>query len=112
MNNQDTFVQLLFEATSKSGVAIGLTLSASRKQERSLVLRRRRFLQKNVWLHRPASGGNNSLGTVGDVSVDYNVASKTNFTFYFGGVTGGRVQDYVYPGSSARFMYFELLQRF
>lgn len=112
MNNQDTFVQLRLKPHRKVGLRSDLRfLRLANKND--LWYQGGGAFQKNTfgYIGRP-SGGNNSLGTVGDVSVDYNVATRTTLTFYFGGVTGGRVQDFVYPGASARFMYFELLQRF
>ncbi len=116
MNNEDTFLQLRLKPHRKVGVRADLRFLRLANKNDLWYLGGGAF-QKNTfgYIGRP-SGGNNNLGTVGDVSVDYNVASKTNFTFYFGGVAGGRVQGFVYPESgirsSARFMYFELMQRF
>ena len=116
MNNEDTFLQLRLKPHQKLSL---------RADVRYLRLGNRNDLwylgggafQKNTfgYIGRP-SGGNRALGTLADVSLDYNVTSTTAFTFYAGGVAGGRVQGFVYPEtgsrSSGRFLYFELMQRF
>jgi hypothetical protein len=63
-----------------------------------------------------ASGGRRSLGTLFDLSADFNVTETTVFTVYAAGVRGGDVQRFIYPEGGkhpkARFVYFELSQRF
>lgn len=67
------------------------------------------------YVSRP-SNNKKSLGWLFDTSVDVNVTSRTTFTFYFAGIRGGGVQSAIYPmgggNPSARFTYFELVQRF
>jgi hypothetical protein len=67
------------------------------------------------YVGRP-SGGNRSLGTMFDLSADFNLTSTTVFTVYASGVRGGSVQKFIYPAGgdrpAARFLYFELTQRF
>jgi hypothetical protein len=116
MNNQDTFIQLRLKPHRKVALRTDLRFLRLANANDLWYLGGGAF-QKNTfgYIGRP-SGGNNNLGTVGDVSVDYNVTGKTTLTFYAGGVMGGRVQGFVYPESgtrsSGRFIYFELVQRF
>jgi len=67
------------------------------------------------YVGRP-SGGKKSLGTMFDLSADFNVTQTTVLTFYASGVRGGGVQGFTYPASghnpAARFVYFEFIQRF
>jgi Alginate export len=62
------------------------------------------------------SGGKRSLGTMFDVSADINLSQTTVLTFYASGVRGSVVQSFTYPAGgnnpAARFVYFELSQRF
>jgi hypothetical protein len=73
--------------------------------------------QKNSfgYVGRP-SGGNRSLGTLFDLSVDCNVTRQSSLTFYIAGVRGGSAQSFVYPAGGhhpgARFLYLEFTQRF
>ncbi len=73
--------------------------------------------QKNSFGYagRP-SGGNRSLGTLFDLSVDCNIAKQSSLTFYIAGVRGGGAQSFVYPAGGqhpgARFLYLEFTQRF
>lgn len=116
MNNEDTFLQLRLKPHRKVALRSDLRFLRLANQN-DLWYQGGGAFQENTfgYIGRP-SGGTRNLGTVGDVSVDYHVTGKTTFTSYFGGVTGGRVQGFVYPEngarSSARFVYFELLQRF
>jgi hypothetical protein len=116
MNNEDTFLQLRLKPHQKLALRGDLRyLRLSNKND--LWYLGGGAFQKNTfgYIGRP-SGGKNRLGTVVDVSLDYNMTSTTTFSFYAGGVAGGRVQGFVYPESgtesSARFLYFEFLQRF
>ncbi|HWP41839.1 MAG TPA: alginate export family protein, partial [Blastocatellia bacterium] len=67
------------------------------------------------YVGRPG-GGRRGLGTVFDLSADISVTQTTVLTFYASGVHGGGVQQFIYPEGGtnpvARFMYFELAQRF
>jgi hypothetical protein len=67
------------------------------------------------YIGRPANA-RRGLGTLFDVSVDYDLTSLTKLTFYVGGVRGGGVPAAIYPAGgsnpTARFLYVELFQRF
>lgn len=116
MNNEDIFAQLRLKPFK------GLSLRAD--------VRHLRLSNKNdLWyvgggafqdktfgyVGRP-SGGKSTLGTMADVSVDYNLTSTTALTFYIGSVRGGHVPANIYPAGGnhpgARFLYFEVTQRF
>ncbi|HET9533463.1 MAG TPA: alginate export family protein [Blastocatellia bacterium] len=67
------------------------------------------------YIGRPG-GGRKGLGTLFDLSADLNLTETTVFSFYASGVRGGSVQQLIYPAGgknpAARFIYFELTQRF
>ena len=116
MNNEDTFVQLRLRPHEKVFLRADLRYLRLSNGNDLWYLGGGAF-QKGTfgYIGRP-SGGNRALGTLADVSLDYNVTAQTALTFYVGGVAGGRVQGFVYPErgtrSSGRFLYFELMQRF
>ncbi|HXG94665.1 MAG TPA: alginate export family protein [Blastocatellia bacterium] len=116
MNNKDFFAQLRLKPHQRialRGDAHHLRLSNAKDlwyagggafQERTF-----------GYTGRPADG-RKSLGTMFDLSADINVTQTTTLTFYASGVRGGSVQRFVYPAGgnnpAARFIYFELSQRF
>ena len=55
-------------------------------------------------------------GTVFDLSADFNLTQTTVLTLYASGARGGGVQGFINPkggdNPAARFIYFELAQRF
>ena len=116
MNNEDTFLQLRLKPNPRLSLRADLRYLRLSNEKDLWYLGGGAF-QKNTfgYIGRPG-GGNRALGTLADLSVDYNVTSKTVLTFYSAGVAGGRVQGFVYPEqgvrSSSRFLYIELLQRF
>ncbi|HEX8070460.1 MAG TPA: alginate export family protein [Pyrinomonadaceae bacterium] len=61
-------------------------------------------------------GGRRSLGTLFDLSADFNFAPNTVVTVYVSGVRGGDVIRFIYPAGgenpTARFIYLEFVQRF
>ncbi len=113
MNNEDAFAQLRLKPHAKFSL-------------RADVHRLRLSSAKDLWYAgggafqaqtfgyaaRP-SGGRQSLGTLADVSIDYNVTARTTLTCYLGGVRGGGVAGSIYPeGRHARFAYLEFTQKF
>jgi TorA maturation chaperone TorD len=116
MNNQDVFAEFRLKPAAKLAV---------RADARHLRLSNRRDLwylgggafQEPTfgYVGRP-SNQRAAMGTLIDLSLDYDFAAKSRLSFYFGGVRGGRVPSAIYPagGSSpvARFLYVELLQQF
>jgi len=56
------------------------------------------------------------LGTLFDLSLDYDFTSTTRLSFYAAGVRGGGVQSAIYPDGgrhpTAHFVYIEFVQRF
>jgi hypothetical protein len=113
MNNEDVFAQLRLRPHSRLSLRTDVRY-VRLSNERDLWYQGGGAFQKGTfgYVGRP-SGGRKSLGTVYDLSVDYNVASRTSLTFYFAGVSGSSVASRVYPlSNSARFAYFELTQRF
>ncbi|HLF83995.1 MAG TPA: alginate export family protein [Blastocatellia bacterium] len=116
MNNEDVFAQLrlkLHARVSLRGDAHHLRLSNARDL---WYVGGGAFQDKTFgYVGRPG-GGKTSLGTVFDLSADFNVTQTTVLTFYASGVRGGGVQGFTYPtggnNPAARFAYFELSQRF
>jgi hypothetical protein len=116
MNNEDLFLQLRIKPHSRVSL-------------RGDVHRLRLSNSNDLWyvgggafqastfgyVGRP-SFGQKALGTLFDVSADFNVTETTVFTIYGAGVRGGKLQRAIYPAGgnnpSARFIYFELTQRF
>lgn len=116
MNNDDLFAQLRVKPHARltlRGDARRLRLS----QENDLWYLGGGAFQKHTfgYVGRPSSG-QKSLGTLFDLSVDYNLAARTALSFYIGGVRGGGVQRALYPAGGAhptgRFAYVEWTQRF
>ncbi|HVF11138.1 MAG TPA: alginate export family protein, partial [Abditibacteriaceae bacterium] len=116
MNNEDVFAQLRLKPHTRLSL---------RTDVHFLQLSNRRDLwyvgggafQEGTfgYVGRP-SGGTRGMGTLFDLSADYNLAQKTALTFYVGGARGGGVQGNVYPEGgprpTARYLYLELIQRF
>jgi hypothetical protein len=116
MNNQDVFAQLRLKPHARL---------ALRADVRHLRLSNAGDLwysgggtfqeQTFGYTGRP-SGGKKSLGTLLDLSIDYNPASRTTLSFYASGVRGGGVQSAIHPEAGhnpgGRFLYFEWMQRF
>jgi hypothetical protein len=113
MNNEDIFAQLRLKPQTRLTLRTDvhyLRLSNAR----DLWYQGGGAFQKATfgYVGRP-SGGKKTLGTMFDLSLDYNVASRTALTFYIAGVTGSSVARGVYAlGNSARYAYVELTQRF
>jgi len=112
MNNEDGFVQLILRPhprwTFQSDLH-GLRLS----QSSDLWYQGGGAYQDNVFGYagRPSSGSR-SLGTLWDLSADWQVSSKTTLSFYYGRVLGRGVVAGIYPGRNASFGFIELTQRF
>jgi hypothetical protein len=116
MNNEDGFVQLRLKPHAQLSVRTDLRYLRLSSSQDLWYLGGGAF-QNNTFgfIGRP-SGGSRTVGTLGDLSVDYSVTPTTAVTFYVAGVSGGRVQAFVYPEGGthpgARFLFVELTQRF
>jgi hypothetical protein len=116
MNNQDVFAEFRFQPAAKLAVRTDVRYLRLSDRRDLWYLGGGAFQERTFgYVGRP-SNQRAGLGTLFDVSLDYDLAAKTRMTFYFGGVRGGSVQSAIYPagGSNpgARFLYVELLQRF
>jgi len=116
MNNEDVFGEFLLKPVSKLSLRADvhyLRLS----NPRDLWYTGGGAFQSGTFgvIGRPSSG-NSTLGTLLDVSLDYDLTSRTVLTFYAGGVRGGAVQATIYPAGGrsplAHLIYFEFVQRF
>jgi Alginate export len=116
MNNEDVFAQLRIKPHTRLSLR-GDVRYLRLANEKDLWYLGGGAFQENTfgYVGRP-SGGNKTLGTLFDLSVDYNVASRTTLTLYVGGVRGGRVPRSIYPSGGkhpgAHFVYLEFTQRF
>lgn len=113
MNNEDAFVQLRLKPHAKVALRSDvhhLRLSSARDL---WYVGGGAFQQQTFgYVGRP-SNGRKTLGTMIDLSADWNVTPRTALTFYIAGVRGGGVAERIYPdGRNARFAYVELTQRF
>lgn len=63
------------------------------------------------YIGRP-SGGSNHLGTLFDLSVDWQFQKQTMLSFYLGYVKGGGVVSNSYNGTDSTFGYVEVTHRF
>ena len=113
MNLEDVFAQLMLKPQAKLGLradARHLRLSSAQDQ---WYLGGGAFQADTFGYTARPSGSKRTLGTLVDLSVDYNLTPRTALTFYLGGVRGGGVAENIYPdGRSARFAYLELTRRF
>jgi TorA maturation chaperone TorD len=116
MNNQDTFVEFRFRPVSKLAVRTDVRFLRLSNRQDLWYLGGGAFQEQTFgYIGRPANQST-SLGTLFDVSLDYDLTSLTRLTFYAGAVRGGAVQAAIYPAGGrnpvGRFLYLELLQRF
>jgi hypothetical protein len=113
MNNEDSFVQFTFKPHPRWAIRGDIHhLRLSSRQD--LWYLGGGAFQKNSfgYVGRPSNGAN-TFGTLFDVSVDYQLASKSSFTFYLAGIKGGGVPARIYPlGSNTRYAYIEFNQKF
>ncbi|MBO0721923.1 MAG: hypothetical protein J2P41_13955, partial [Blastocatellia bacterium] len=113
MNNEDTFASLMLKPQRKLALRTEVHYLRLSSAKDLWYLGGGAFQDQTFgFTGRPANGGK-TLGTLGDISVDYNLTSRTAFTFYLGGLRGGNVISNIYPtGSNLRFAYLEVTQRF
>jgi hypothetical protein len=116
MNNEDLFAQLRIRPHPR--VLLRTDVRHLRLSQRlDLWYLGGGAFQKNTfgYIGRP-SGGNRSLGTMVDLSVDWNLTPKRTLTFYGAGVRGGGVQRFVYPEGGTNpglhYLYIEFNERF
>jgi TorA maturation chaperone TorD len=116
MNNQDVFAEFRFKPAAKLAVRVDV---------RYLQLSNRRDLwyagggafqeQTFGYAGRP-SNQRAGMGTLFDASLDYDLTSRTRFSFYAGGVRGGSVQSALYPAGgphpASHLIFLEMSQRF
>jgi hypothetical protein len=113
MNNEDVFAQLRLKPHTKVALRADVHhLRLSRARD-LWYMGGGAFQQKSFgYVGRP-SNGDKTLGTMVDLSVDWNLTPQTSLTVYIAGVRGGGVAERIYPdGRSARFAYIELTRRF
>jgi hypothetical protein len=113
MNNEDTFVEFTFKPHTRFSLRADIHhLRLSSRQD--LWYLGGGAFQKNTfgYVGRPSNGAN-TLGTLFDVSLDYQLAARSTFTFYLAGIKGGGVASRIYPaGGNTRYAYIEFNQKF
>ncbi|MEW6206943.1 MAG: alginate export family protein [Acidobacteriota bacterium] len=116
MNIEDTFAQLRLKPHERLSLRTDIRYLRL-SDEKDLWYVGGGAFQKNSfgYVGRP-SGGNRSLGTLFDLSLDCNITTRSSLTFYIAGVRGGGAQSFIYPQGGqhpgARFLYLEFTQRF
>ena len=113
MNNEDSFVQFSFKPHARVSVRGDVHHLRLTSRQDLWYLGGGAF-QKNSfgYVGRPSNGAN-TFGTLFDVSLDYQIASRSNLTFYLAAIKGGGVPSRIYPlGGNTRFAYIEFNQRF
>ncbi|MFY9610202.1 MAG: alginate export family protein [Blastocatellia bacterium] len=116
MNNEDVFAQLRLKPHPRVSLRTDVHYVRLSNARDLWYVGGGAFQDKTFgYVGRPG-GGKKGVGTVFDLSADFNVTQTTVLTFYASAVRGGGVQAFIYPtgGSNpaARFAYFELSQRF
>lgn len=116
MNNQDVFAELRFKPAAKLALRTDVRYLRLSSRNDLWYLGGGAFQKRTFgYVGRP-SNLRAGMGTLFDVSLDYDLAAKTRASLYFGGVRGGAVQSAIYPAGGshpgAHFLYLELLQRF
>ena len=116
MNNEDLFVQLRLKPQKR--ISLRFDVRHLRLSNRSDLWYSGggAFQQETFgYVGRPA-GGTNELGTLLDLSLDYNLTPNTILGLYASHVWGGRVAGNVYPQNgphpNANLIYLELMKRF
>lgn len=116
MNNEDYFAEFMIKPTTKMSVRTdihGLRLS---NRADLWYTGGGAFQDQTFGFAGRPSFGQNSLGTLFDLSVDYNFARWTSATVYIAGVHGGDVPAAIYKSGGdhppLHFFYLEFSQRF
>jgi hypothetical protein len=116
MNNQDAFVEFRFKPVARLAVAADVhSLRVSNRQD-LWYLGGGAFQEHTFGYTGRPTNQETSLGTLYDISFDYDVTSLTRLTFYVGAVRGGGIQAAIYPAGGrnpvGHFIYLEFFQRF
>lgn len=116
MNNQDVFAELRLRPAAKLAVRADVRYLRLSNRRDLWYLGGGAFQQQTFgYIGRPGNQ-RGALGTLFDISLDYDPTARTRLSFYAGGVRGGSVPAAIYPAGGnnplGRFLYLELLQRF
>ena len=114
MNNEDTFVEFTFKPHTRFSLRADIHHLRLSSRQDLWYLGGGACSKEHLWVTsgRPSNGAN-TLGTLFDVSLDYQLAAKSTFTFYLAGIKGGGVASRIYPaGGNTRYAYIEFNQKF
>ncbi len=112
MNNEDLFAEVILRPTTKLSIrsdAHKLNLSNNRDL---WYAGGGAFSDAGFGFAGRPSGGNNSLGNLFDISLDYNLSSQQTLSLYFGHAQGGDVIDTIYAGNKLNYAFAEFTQKF
>lgn len=113
MNLRDYFIQLILKPHNKITTRLDFhILNLTRAND--LWYAGGGAFRKGIFGYggRP-SGGHNNLANFLDLSLDYAINPKTNFTFYFGHTIGQNVIKEIYKGSRrGSYFYWEITRKF
>lgn len=116
MNNEDVFAQLRLKPHTRVSLRADVHRLRLSNARDLWYVGGGAFQDKTFGYTGRPGGGKKSLGTMFDLSADFNVTETTVLTLYASGVRGGGVQGFIYPAGgsnpAARLVYFELSQRF
>jgi hypothetical protein len=113
MNNEDAFVQLRLKPHAKINLRTDVHHLRLSNANDLWFLGGGAFQRQTFGFIGRPSNGQQTLGTLIDLSVDWTITPTTAMTFYLAGVRGGDVAASLYPaGRNARLGYIELTKRF
>jgi TorA maturation chaperone TorD len=116
MNNQDVFMEFRLKPTTRLAIRADIRHLRLSSGADLWYLGGGSFQEGTFGFVGRPSNQNKSLGTLFDLSFDYDLTKSTRLTFFAGGVRGGDVPSAIYPagGSNpgARFLYLEFVTRF
>lgn len=113
MNNEDAFVQLRLKPHAKLALRTDVHHLRLGSTQDLWYTGGGAFQQKTFGYTGRPGNGRRTLGTLADLSVDYNLTPTTVLTLYIAGTRGSGVAESIYPdGKNARFAYLELMKRF
>jgi hypothetical protein len=113
MNNEDMFAQLRLKPHARLALRADVHYLRLSSAKDLWYAGGGAFQRQTFGYAARPSNGRQALGTLADVSVDYQLTPRAALAFYLGGVRGGGVAGSIYPeGRNARFAYLEFTQRF
>jgi hypothetical protein len=112
MNSTDAFVQFSIKPTAKLTLASEAHVLKLTEDADLWYSGGGAFEETSFGFAGRTANGNDDLARTLDLSVEFALSAKTNFTVYVGQADGGGVVDSIFADDTARFVYLEVLRRF